>query len=430
MEYKNIDKTDNDYIISDWDKGSVSILNSTELIMFTLYQNDNINPLKSFIIQLGVSEEDLPIELNNFINKIKNDGWLRQCLPENSATFFNSIYLNITDACNYRCVYCYQGKGKSYNQSKNFMSYGDFEFIILKIKKINPRCRIILTGGEPFLHKEILNICNFIEKQKMSFSILTNGSLINDNTASALFHYDYLNNVQISIDGMSENIHNLTRGKTYHRTLAGIKTIIKHKVPFSLAPTIHDINLDEIFKIAEYSFHNNGGFTPNNLRIFPHCAKDSFFLSDQNFLKTLYEVENKLIVSFTKEKVIEQKLRTFINKNSNKDHFICGVANDIFDINWNGDIYPCHLLRDEKLIIGNFLSDNIQKIVSKVDELKIRIKTFEIEKCKNCHFMSMCGGGCKAAAYYSDGTFKKEDPICPVLYENELNNLKNQIKAN
>jgi radical SAM protein with 4Fe4S-binding SPASM domain len=298
------------------------------------------------------------------------------------------------------------------------------EFIVLKIKEINPDCRIIITGGEPFLNKKILNFCNFIEKQKMSFSILTNGSLIDDHTASVLSDFSNLINVQVSIDGISEEIHNLTRGKTYNKTMNGINTIIKRHVPFSLAPTMHDRNLEEMKAIACYAFENDGGFTPNNLRNFSHCTLDGFSLSDKNFLKTMNEVENHLKAKFKAEKLIEQKLRTFINKETNRDHFICGVACDVFDINWNGDVYPCHLLRDEKLVLGNFLQDDIQPIVLKIDELKIRKKTFEIEKCKSCHFMSLCGGGCKAAAYYRYGSFKNEDPLCAVLYENELNHLK------
>ncbi|MFA9388317.1 MAG: radical SAM protein [Prolixibacteraceae bacterium] len=420
MEYKFIDKIDDAYLISDPDKAAVSILDPAELIMFTLYRKGSQRSLKTFINQIGIPLKQVNDEIKDFTDKLNKEGWLREGLPVNNEKLLNSVYLNLTDACNYRCVYCYQGKAKTERPLNHFMSLKHVEYIVSKIKKINPNSKIILTGGEPFLHKNILAICKFINELEMSFTILTNGSLINDTTASVLATLSYLDNVQISIDGMSEQVHNLTRGKTYTKTIKGIETIIKQNVPFSLAPTMHDKNLKEITKLAIYAFENNGGFTPNNLRNFPHCTLDGFILSNDNFLNTLYEVEDTLKEKFEKEKIIEQKLRTYINRQTNRDHFICGAAFDIMDIDWNGDVYPCHLLRDKNLLLGNFLTDEMEQILLKVDQLKIRQKTSEIEKCKECHFMSLCGGGCKAAAYYSFGTFQKEDPLCDILYQNEL----------
>lgn len=424
MNYKSINKIDEEYLISNPDKGAVSILTATELIMFTLFQEGNKKNLENFIVQMGTSSNNVENIASSFTSKLKKEGWLRKSLPVNNGELLSIVYLNLTDACNYRCVYCYQGKAMIGNPLNNFMTQSNVEYIVSKIKTINPNSKILLTGGEPFLHKDILSICKYIEELEMKFSILTNGSLIDDDTAFTLSKFIHLTNVQISIDGMSEKVHNLTRGNTFHKTIKGINTIIKHKVPFSLAPTMHDKNLKDMTKIAHFAFENNGGFTPNNLRNFPQCPLDGFSLSDENFLPSIQGVERHLLANFSNEMITKQRLRTFISNDSDRDHCVCGTAHEIMDINWNGDVHPCHLLRDKKLTLGNFLSDDIEKIVLNADKLKIRKKTFEIEKCSDCHFMSLCGGGCKAAAYYEFGTFQKEDPLCAVLYENELNHIK------
>ena len=187
---------------------------------------------------------------------------------------------------------------------------------------------------------------------------------------------------------------------------------------------MHDGNLHDIAKIAIFALDNNGGFTPNNLRKFPHCPVDGFTLKDESLLRTIIQVEDELVNNFGKDFVLGQKRRTFINQTTNRDHFICGVGHSIIDIDWNGDVYPCHLLRKNCFILGNLIEDEIEAIVFRMGELNIRKQTFEIKKCKHCHFMSLCGGGCRAAAYYTYGTFEREDPLCSILYENELHHLE------
>lgn len=424
MEYSYIKELNDAYLVSDATKGAVSLLDSTELVMLVLYQANNLDYLKRFILEAGSALQEVDALVTAFTRKLDHDGWFRTQRPVNNEVLLSSVYLNLTDACNYRCVYCYQGKAPDGQPAKHFMAIEDVEHIVLKIKGINPQCRVILTGGEPFLHKDILAVCRLLEVQELAFSILTNGSLIDDNVAATLATCRRLTNVQISLDGLSEAVHNLTRGNTFHKTMKGIEAVIRHKVPFSLAPTMHDENLTEMTKIAQFAFENKGGFTPNNLRNFPHCTFHRFALTDTHFLTSIQEVETHLAAHFSKDEIYQQKLRTFINKSGNRDHLVCGAGYDLLDIDWNGTVYPCHLLRDTSFLLGHFINDDIGTILSRAEALCIRCKTYDIETCKDCPFMSLCGGGCKAGAYYSFGNFQREDPLCAILFENELNHLK------
>lgn len=424
--YHKITRVGNKYIVSNSSTGAVSIFDEAELVMFLLYPAGNLKPLRTFLHQLGCSAEDIVSEISRFESRLKAEGWMRNQLPPNSGVLIESIYLNVTNACNYNCVYCYQGKAQNGNNLRGFISEENAKSILMKIKTANPACKVIVTGGEPFLHPNIFDVLSLIEDAKMQFSVLTNGSLIDDDCALAMARYRHLVNVQVSLDGMTEEVHSMTRGKTFHKTMKGIKAIMKYNVPFSLAPTMHDDNLDDMVQIAHFALKNGGGFTPNNLRKFPHCSAPGFILKNDNFLETITRVEDALIETFGNVFVLNQKLRCFINRTTNRDHFICGVGYSVIDIDWNGDVYPCHLLRKVDFLLGNIIEEEIETIVNKTVDLSIRKNTHEIDKCKSCDFMSLCGGGCRAAAYYEHGTFAREDPLCDILYKNELHYLKHE----
>ena len=423
LKYDALKKVQDHYLLSNSAVGAVSLLNGVELILFNLYQPEDDAPMKTFLLQMGVSAETLEERVAAFGDRIEKDGWLREQYPPSHGVFFSSVYLNVTSACNFRCAYCYLGKGEGSKQAEGQMAIGDAKTLIRKIRKMNQACLVIVSGGEPFMHPDIMRICQMIEAAGLSFSILTNGALIDAAHAAQLATFRHLRNVQISLDGISEATHNLTRGKTFRKTRRGIETAIQFGLPFSLAPTMHEGNLHELSDIAIYALSQQGGFTPNNLRQFPHCKAEGFSLKEEHFLKTLNQIEDDLLAHFDAAYILEQKSRSSVHQASQRNHFICGTAHAVFDIGWDGSLYPCHLLKEEKFKLGNLLEDDGETIKANVLKLAIRKKTCEIEKCKTCSFMSLCGGGCKAAAYYHTGRFDREDPLCAVLYDNQIQNL-------
>lgn len=348
---------------------------------------------------------------------------MRNFIPSTTAPPLVRMYLNLTNKCNYKCAYCYQGQEPT--DQFGFFDLNQLHKVISVVKSINPTCEVIITGGEPFLHPNILGFFYLLEKEEMPFSILTNGSLINGNIASALATMRYLVNVQISLDGSTREIHNLTRGKTFNKTMQGIKTIIRHGIPFSLAPTIHKGNATDLSNIARYAVRHNGSFTPNYLRKFPHCPSPQLTLSNKDLLKALLQVDKDVAGLLGNGHILHNQR----GRVHHRDHFVCGAGRSVLDIDWNGDIYPCHLLRQAHFKLGNIFNTSFDDILLKVEKLKIRTETHKIPTCKKCHFMSLCGGGCRAAAYYSSGTFDREDPFCSLFYENELYRLQRTHSA-
>ena len=83
--------------------------------------------------------------------------------------------LTLTNKCNLPCSHCALSASPL---SQDILSTNDVKYAIDKIIDINPNT-LILTGGEPFIRKDILEIISYIRTNfKNKLVIMTNGMLI------------------------------------------------------------------------------------------------------------------------------------------------------------------------------------------------------------------------------------------------------------
>lgn len=86
-----------------------------------------------------------------------------------------SVSFTLTNKCNLSCSHCALSASPL---SQDILSTNDVKYAIDKIIDINPNT-LILTGGEPFIRKDILEIISYIRTNfKNKLVIMTNGMLI------------------------------------------------------------------------------------------------------------------------------------------------------------------------------------------------------------------------------------------------------------
>jgi radical SAM protein with 4Fe4S-binding SPASM domain len=88
---------------------------------------------------------------------------------------------------------------------------------------------------------------------------------------------------------------------------------------------------------------------------------------------------------------------------------ICDAGLNQLVISSAGDIKACVCLPQ---ILGNILDDNPKDVWRNSPFLQ-SLRRFEHvpKQCYKCDLVSMCKGGCRAAAYCTYGNFKEIDPI-------------------
>lgn len=138
--------------------------------------------------------------------------------------WIRSICMCITLKCNLKCKMCgaQQEKWEMYKENLDEdMSFENFQNIIISLKKF--KTNIILTGGEPLLHKEWFKFAKFAKENNLCVTLQTNGVFLEENVERIL---EVFNQINVSIDGV-EKIHDDIRGKrgTYEKIIKGLKLL-------------------------------------------------------------------------------------------------------------------------------------------------------------------------------------------------------------
>jgi radical SAM protein with 4Fe4S-binding SPASM domain len=115
---------------------------------------------------------------------------------------------------------------------------------------------ICLTGGEPLVRKDLLDIVEHAKKQGLSVNILTSGSLISPDVARRMVDIG-LDDISVSIDGPKE-VHNaIRRREVFDAAILGIRSIQIEKrrrainTPnVSIACTIQRLNQDHLHELV------------------------------------------------------------------------------------------------------------------------------------------------------------------------------------
>jgi len=92
----------------------------------------------------------------------------------------------------------------------------------------------------------------------------------------------------------------------------------------------------------------------------------------------------------------------------------CGAASAVISIDANGDVYPCHLLMEERFRAGNLRKNSFWRIYT-TSPILHEIRSITVDKkpkCCKCPLKYFCGGGCMADAYYITGSLLDAPPLC------------------
>jgi radical SAM protein with 4Fe4S-binding SPASM domain len=433
-----VESHDGVFIASKPSVGALSAFSPAELLSFhSFYPRRHDHDAASHALDELYERMDVPEDIRKlatpaFLARMDREGWLRDTFPQVESERLRSLYFTVTRRCDLACRYCYQGLS---NRTHTEMTLAQAELALDKVAAYNPNCLLMITGGEPFSHPHIFEILELADARGLRFTILSNGTYIDDAAAARLRKLENFWYIQLSIDGISEEVHSMTRGKGHlEKVMRAFRSIVAHGLPFVLAPTCHDANLGELVEIASLAIEHGGWCKPNNMREFPHegLSYEKIHLSNDRLLDALQQMNKALIARFGLQRMAEvgrpYQGASVCSVDTPNAKFICGMGHSLLDLDWNGDIYPCHLTKDQRLILGNLYTESFAEIFARAEAQHVRVMSHEIPKCSGCKFVSNCAGGCRAGAWFTYGSLAREDNLCSLNYESSLRKLVRSAK--
>lgn len=164
--------------------------------------------------------------------------------------------LELTYNCNYNCVHCYN-KYKSDDRTNRFLSFEDVKIISDKLDNLD-MIRVNLFGGEPLLHPQFPEIYQFLYKKGFQISLITNGSLINQNIIDLFKKFPpFL--FQISLYGYDEQSYLATTGtRCFNAVFSNLKALTNNNISFFVKYVLltTNNNIDNARQLMdEYSFN-------------------------------------------------------------------------------------------------------------------------------------------------------------------------------
>ena len=189
-------------------------------------------------------------------------------------TKVQAVSWNITRLCNLKCTHCYLPAGfvdtnESANGNFNLshihnsheyardaeLSQSQCFRIIDEIAEINPHILLILTGGEPLLRPDILEISKYASDTGFLVVMGTNGVLLNDEVVEKMQQHG-VTGAGISLDSIQPSNHDRFRGMegAWKATMNGVAALKRAQLDFLVQTSVTQWNYDEIPEIVEYAY--------------------------------------------------------------------------------------------------------------------------------------------------------------------------------
>src|SRR5262245_53607662 len=337
---------------------------------------------------------------------------------------------NLTYRCNLACEHCYLDAGGAPQvDADSFADRSELDTeacfrVIEELAAFAPECLTILTGGEPLLRRDILDIVGRASQRGLWVVVGTNGVRVSENVAKRLADAGG-RGLSLSLDALDPDRHDRFRKVrgAWQNTVTGAEILHRTGLPFIVQTTVGSHNLDELEAIADFAFERLAAKVWNLYFLVPTGRGQ--FVSDISpaeydaVLVSLARIQRK----YERRMLVNAKcaphfVKTALAQPDGDGPAIrtwsggaggCPAGTHYMGIRPNGDVTPCPYL---PVFAGTLRRSSLAELWT-TSELftSIRQRASLGGRCGACELNGHCGG-CRARAYGMTGDVMAEDPLC------------------
>lgn len=312
------------------------------------------------------------------------------------------VVWTMTKKCNLECIHCYSSSNRAASKDNDVSAK-----ILEEIIRYGPPA-LLLSGGEPLIHKDFFDLSKHAVKSGLKLTLSTNGTLIDAKVASDLKKVGF-SYIGISLDG-EETVHDSFRKSrgAYNKTLNGIKNCKQAKLNVGLRLTVSKATLDSVphlFDVAKsenidrlcfYHLQREGRANDHTSLHLKHAEKKWLLdhllhevsdMIDEGFNAQVLTVGNRFDgVYIYKKSLIDKPERSSAILDLLKTTSYKGIATGIINIDEDGSVYTDQFNRRNS--IGNVMNEPIGAILDRLQK-NITEQPFNV-LCRGCEWESIC----------------------------------------
>jgi His-Xaa-Ser system radical SAM maturase HxsC len=205
----------------------------------------------------------------------------------------------ITDKCNLNCIFCSNEDFMAYYEPPKYKPHTIQELKEYFKKNINvSEDNLTLTGGEPTLRKDLIEILKFINKEykKSEILLLTNGRLFSYEIYAKKFTKIKNLVVEVALQSHKKKNHEKLTDSigSYNQTLEGIKNLLNFGIKTNIRIVVNKLNylqMLEFMKFIKQEFYAINKIVFVNLRIRGNAKKNKqkLIIKYSNLFPELYD---------------------------------------------------------------------------------------------------------------------------------------------
>ena len=351
------------------------------------------------------------------------------------------VFWETTAGCNLRCIHCRRIEVADQLTPHDLTTQEAFRLVDQLAEVGSPV--LVLSGGEPLMRPDILEIARYATDAGLPVALATNGTLIDDDLAQRI-HASGIKRVSISFDGADAATHDAFRSLTgsFDAAVRGLRALRNVGLPVQINTTVAKHNQAQLEGVLALAKDLDAVALHLFLLVPVGCgveiAEDQMISAGdyERVLNWLYDVEQaepslqlKATCAPHYFRVMRQRRAEENRQGAHRDlpasharqvhghphgqmHAAtkgCLAGTGVCFVSHRGELFPCGYLPVEA---GNIRRQTFGE-VWQGSPLFAEMRDPDLlgGKCGACQFKTLCSG-CRARAYGMTGDYLAEEPFC------------------